>query len=115
MFDQLSESEKEYLTDYIIKSYSLIDADRLWTYYEDWDQMVTAMHSTTGSEHDIKEAYSKGSDMIYHDMIRYLTARGFKPVRNVITLPFDQKIQLAHDLRLHTGAAPHEIKKLLHI
>ena len=115
MFDPLSESEKEYLTDYIIKSYPLIDAERLGTYYEDWDQMFTAMHSTTGSEHDIKEAYSKGSDKIYHDMIGYLMMNGFKPVRCVITLPLDQKIQLADELRLHTGAAPYEIKKFLHI
>lgn len=115
MFDPLSEYEKEYLTDYIIKSYPLIDADRLLSYFEDWDQMVTAMHSTTGSEHDIKETFNKGSDQIYHDMMSYLAEIGFNPVRNVITLPLDQKIQLAHELRLHTGAAPHEIKKFLHI
>lgn len=115
IFDSLTESEKEYLTDHIIKSYPLIDADRLWSYYEDWNQMVTAMHSTTGSEHDIKEAYSNGSDQIYHDMKRYLVEKGFKPVRSVITLPLDQKIQLADDLRLHTGASPYEIKKFLHI
>ena len=114
MFDHLRESEKEYLTDHIIKMYPLIDSDRLWTYYKDWDQMVAAMHSTTGSEHDIKEAYSKGSDMIYHDMMRFLSEKGFKPVRSVIMLPLEQKIQLAHELRMHIGAAPHEIKKLLH-
>ena len=115
MFDPLSDYEKEYLTDYIIKSYPLIDADRLLSYFEDWDQMVTAMHSTTGSEHDIKETFNKGSDQIYHDMMSYLAENGFNPVRTVITLPLDQKIQLAHELRLHTGAAPHEIKKFLHI
>ena len=115
MFERLSEADKEYLTDYIIKSYPLIDADRLWTYYRNWNQMVEAMHSTTGSEHDIKEDYSKGSDLIYLDMIKYLSEKGFNPVRSVITLPLDQKVQLAHELRLHTGADLYEIKKFLHI
>lgn len=115
MFKCLSAADKEYLTDYIIKSYRLIDAGRLWTYYRNWNQMVEAMHSTTGSEHDIKEDYSKGSDLIYLDMIKYLSEKGFNPVRNVITLPLDQKVQLAHELRLHIGAAPYEIKKFLHI
>lgn len=72
MFGTLSESEQEYLTDYIIMSYFPFDKDRLLSYYEDWNQMVEAMHSTAGSEHDIKEVFSSGSDQIYDEMVRYI-------------------------------------------
>lgn len=115
MFEGLHEYEKEYLTDYIITSYDLIDKDRLMKYYDNWNQMVSAMHFTAGSEHDIKEEYGHGSDQIYLDMIRYLTERGFKPVRSVTVLPLNQKLVLARELRQHTCASSYEMKKLLHL
>ena len=116
MFGTLSESEQEYLTDYMIMSYFPFDKDRLLSYYEDWNQMVEAMHSTAGSEHDIKEVFSSGSDRIYDEMVRYVKdEKKIWPVRSVTLLHFEQKMILFNDLRIHTGAAPYEIKKFLHL
>ena len=116
MFDTLSESEREYLTDYIIMSYFPFDKDRLLNYYDGWEQMIDAMHSTAGSEHDIKEAFSYGSDRIYDEMVSYIAnMMKIKPVRSVTVLPLEQKMVLFNELRLHTGASPYEIKKFLHL
>ena len=116
MFGTLSESEQEYLTDYIIMSYFPFDKDILLSYYEDWNQMIEAMHSTAGSEHDIKEVFSYGSDQIYYEMVRYIKdEKMICPVRSVTVLPFEQKMILFNELRIHTGAAPYEIKKFLHM
>ena len=116
MFGTLSESEQEYLTDYMIMSYFPFDKDRLLSYYEDWNQMVEAMHSTAGSEHDIKEVFSSGSDRIYDEMVRYIKdEKMICPVRSVTVLPFEQKMILFNELRIHTGATPYEIKKFLHM
>ena len=116
MFGTLSESEQEYLTDYIIMSYFPFDKDILLSYYEDWNQMIEAMHSTAGSEHDIKEVFSYGSDQIYYEMVRYIKdEKMICPVRSVTVLPFEQKMILFNELRIHTGATPYEIKKFLHM
>lgn len=117
MFGTLSgQDDKECLTDFIIMSYFPFDKDRLLSYYEDWNQMVDAMHSTAGSEHDIKEAFSYGSDQIYHDMIRYMAdKKTVGPIRGITTLPFEQKMYLFNELRIHVGASPYEIRKFLHL
>lgn len=116
MFETLSESEQEYLTDYIIMSYFPFDKDRLLSYYEDWNQMVEAMRSTAGSEYDIKEVFYSGSDQIYDEIVRYIKCeKKIWPIRSVTVLPFEQKMILFNELRVHTGAAPYEIKKFLHL
>lgn len=116
MLDRLSGNELEYLTDFIISSYSPFYDSGIMDYYKNWEQMIAAMHSTTGSEHDIKEVIHQGSDQVFRDMVRYiLKEKGLKPVRQVTVLTFEQKLQLASELSMHTGASSYEIKKFLHL
>ena len=56
----LSFSEIKQLTDYTVSSYNCIDYHSLGSYYEDFQTMLTAIHSNTGSEYDIKESPENG-------------------------------------------------------
>jgi hypothetical protein len=85
-------------------------------YYNDYEQMLSAMHSTSGSEYDIKEIRHPGSDRIYDDMITYVKGSlGVKYARSLTMLPNAGKLELADALRVHTGASLYEISKFLHM
>ena len=116
MFSGLSESDSKLLTDYIVTLYNPFDERRLLSYYDDLGQMLDAMRSTAGSEHDLVEKWYTRSDVIYTSMISYVkdTLKVW-PVRKVMTLPVGKRMQLAADLKLHTGASLHEIGKFLHL
>lgn len=116
ILDGLSGNELEYFTDYLISRYCPIKKEDLFKYYEDWEQMIEAMHSTAGSEHDIKESYYAGSDTVYCDMVRYVVeCKGMKYARLVTVLPSHQKMQLATELQAHTCATLFNIKRFLHM
>lgn len=116
IFSNLSESEKEILTDHVIMAYYPFDVKRLMKYYDEYEQMVSAMHSTSGSEHDIKEIIYSGSDRIYTDMISYVKGSlGVKCARRLTMLSYTEKLGLAEALRIHTRANLHEISKFLHL
>lgn len=116
IFSKLSEREKEILTDHLIMAYYPFDIDRLMEYYNDYEQMLSAMHSTSGSEYDIKEIRHPGSDRIYDDMITYVKGSlGVKYARSLTMLPNAGKLELADALKVHTGASLYEISKFLHM
>ena len=116
MFSDLQEFEKEILADCIISIYYPFDDAELLRYYDSYEQMLDAMHSTSGAEYDIREMISQGSDMIYWEMIKYLKGEFPNiPVRSHIMLPDDQKLILLNKLRVHTGATVLEASKFLHL
>ena len=115
MFSKLNERDKEILTDHIITIYNPFDGGIL-NYYDDYEQMIGAMRSTAGAEHEIKEVWHNGTDRIYHDMTdwlkKYLKRHS---VRNVIVLPVERKLELAELLIRYTGARQFEVAKFLHL
>lgn len=116
MLSGLQEFEKEILADCIISTYYPFDNAGVLGYYDDYEQMLGAMHSTSGAEYDIKEIISQGSDMIYWEMVKYLKGEFPNiPVRSHIMLPDDQKLILLNKLRVHTGATVFEASKFLHL
>ena len=84
-------------------------------HFDTYQQLLTAMHSTTGSEHDLKEDRDGLSDSTYRDFIKYLHAQGMTCARNVSMLPADQKRKLGQQLRRKFRAQPKQICKFLHI
>lgn len=115
IFKGLTMAEKHQLIDYIITKYNCIDYSRLLSHFDSYEQALTAMHSTTGSEYDLKEDRDGFSDATYRDFIHYLQSNGIKNTRNVIMLPTDHKKQLAMQLRRRFGAPAKQICKFLHI
>ena len=116
VFSTLQGFEKDILVDHIISTYYPFDDAELLRYYDSYEQMLDAMHSTSGAEYDIREMISQGSDMIYWEMIKYLKGEFPNiPVRSHIMLPDDQKLILLNKLRVHTGATVFEASKFLHL
>ena len=116
MFSSLTDVEAEYLTDYIIMSYSPFDKERLLSFYDDWKQMIESMHCSTGSEYDIVEKWYSKSDRIYNDMVMYVKSHlNLTKVREVTVLPVLQKRKLMADLMRCTGATHFEVCKFLHM
>lgn len=116
LFKGLSRDDRNRLIDFIIVSYSPFDYKRLVEFYGDYQSLIIAADSSTGSEYDIMETYYQHSDTGYYDMISYLHhKKGMKNIRKATILPNDEKVSLARELRSHTNASFLQIKKFLHI
>ena len=71
-FPKLSIKESNQLVDYIISKYSVIDHDAAIRFFGDYERMLQADHSTTGSEHDLKETFVGRDDKSYRVISRFL-------------------------------------------
>jgi hypothetical protein len=115
MMDNLSVSEKNQLTDYIINSYNAINYKKVSLYFQSYKQMLVSIHSTTGSEYDLIETVDRFSDMVYRDMIVEIRKYMNTSIRTVIMLDSDEKMKLAAVLKQKTHATERQIAKFLHI
>lgn len=108
--------EKEQLIDYIIKQYLPFDYTALSSYYDSYETMLTAMHSNTGSEHDINEDWDPESDQVFNEMIRYVQdTRPEMMTRKITMLPDEDKISLSIELQRNFNVTYRQICRFLHI
>jgi hypothetical protein len=112
---RLTPLEKKQLTDYIISSYFFIDRSVLMSNFNSYEEMLTSMHSTTGSEHDLKEYFDRMSDSVYRDMIKVARNNSQEDVRSVIVGSSERKFQMAEEIKRHTTAPLWQIAKFLHL
>ena len=77
--------------------------------------MLLSIRSTTGAEYDIKEEYSRFSDMHYSEIECYLKEKRLLNPKSLLMLSVDEKIQLAKSIEVNTGATIRQIAKYLHI
>jgi hypothetical protein len=116
IFRKLSDTEKEQIVDYIIYKYMSFDKEELLNYYESYETMLTAMHSNTGSEYDIREEWYPESDTAYIEMTEYIRSKWpEKPVRSVIMISPEEKTKLANELKDNTTGSRRQIARFLHI
>lgn len=116
MSQKLNDKETEQLIDYIIKQYLPFDYTELSSYYDSYETMLTAMHSNTGSEHDIHEEWEPESDHVFHEMIRYIqNSRPGMMARKVTTLLNEDKISLSKELHRNFNVTYRQICRFLHI
>ena len=112
---EMTSEEKEQLVDHIIVKYNVIDYDSLLKLFGSYEQMLTAIHSTTGSEYDLDEYIDRLSDSVYMNMIQCLRRSYGEKVRKVTVLSSKEKFELADYLHLHTSAHMKQIFKFLHL
>ena len=106
----------EQLIDYIIKQYLPFDYTALSSYYDSYETMLTAMHSNTGSEHDINEDWDPESDQVFNEMIRYVQdTRPEMMTRKITMLPDEDKISLSIELQRNFNVTYRQICRFLHI
>ncbi len=104
VFEELDKEEREHLVEYIIMTYFPFDDKKLTSYYRSYEDMLIAINSNTGSEHDIQEHHYSKTDLAYREMISYLKNHGLEDVRSVVTMNKEDKMQLAALLKSKTSA-----------
>ena len=116
LFARLDRSESEQLTDYILTTYRFIDYEYALRCFGDYETMILADHSTTGSEHNLNELFVGKTDVHYKTMIQLVMRSGpFKDVHDVLKLSVDEKHEWLLFLMKHTEAPPEQIGKFLHL
>lgn len=115
IFSGLTAVEQGQLTDYIISKYAVVDKTRLIKIFGSYDRMLQAMHSSTGSEYDLMEDYSKHPDTVYYDMIRYVKENVTPDVRKVTVLQPGEKLHLASRLKMFLSVQMWQCAKFLHL
>lgn len=116
MFSGLSDGDIEFLTDFIITKFWCLEESVMISYFKDIRSMISAMASTTGSEHDIRETFVPESDTAYREMAAVIKrALPDLPVRQIISFPPERKIKVASYLKQTTAASHNQICRFLHI
>ena len=114
LFKPLDMEETQQLIDFIIGIYNVIDYKLALEYFGgSYKQFLTALHSTTGSEHDIKEKKTGRSDL-YYDQMTTLLLREYA-LGDIHEFVRMDKKQLFNFLRGKTAATEKQIKKYLRI
>lgn len=107
--------EKKILTDFIITRYNVIDYERVMRHFNSYDQLLTAIHSTTGSEYDLNEDKDRLTDGVYRDFIRILKQMGIGNIRNVMMLDDNVKPNIARNLLRAQNSHLRQVYKFLHM
>ena len=115
-FSRLSREEKEQLTDFIINTYNVIDYASAISFFKSYGNMLLAMHSTTGSEYEIKEYFNGRSDAHYAMMASYLLKHfHLNDIHDILALPIAEKSKIFVHLCNVTDALPNQIAAFLRI
>ena len=113
---RLSADEQRQLADYIISAYSVIDYETTISYYGSYGNMVMAVNTAKGSEYDIKEEFSPGSDTVYGRMTTLLLEQGIiSDVDQLLLLSEERRLELLEPLCLATGAGERKTAKYLQL
>ena len=116
LFKDLNESETRQLIDYIIVKYKFIDYSLSINYFKDFESMVTAIDSNTGSEYEIKEEFEPGSDKPYARMCVIANSIGLlNDDMMIYRLTKAEKEGMVQYLTMKTDAAPYQVLKFLHL
>ena len=116
LFLPLNRKEKLQLTDFIITTYNVIDYQAAVAYFGSYEKMLTATHSTTGSEYDLKENFIGKSDACYNQMTALLLKEGMvKDIHDLLSMSDDEKYELFLLLQHSIEALPEQIAGFLHL
>lgn len=115
-FSKLEQKESLQLTDFIISTYNVIDYAEAARYFGTFDEMLIAMHATTGNEYDLNEVFIGKSDAHYGKMTGILLREGtIKGIHGILSLSVDEKYRLYRLLRQETLATSEQIAAFLHM
>ena len=116
LYEPLTLEENQHLTDYIIDTYNVIDYKAALSYFGRYEELLLAVHSTTGSEYDIKETFVGKTDKDYSAMVQILMReRHPHDIHDILALSREEKYELFLLLRRHSYATSEQIAKFLHL
>ena len=115
-FSRLTAEEKPCAVDYIISKYRVMDFDAVIKFFGSYERMLMADHTTTGSEHDLKEVFVGRDDKVYRQLsILLLRMTGIRDLHEVLRLPMEKRRSLFHSIRCSTSLPVVQIAKYLRI
>ena len=116
LFKPLSTEECQQLTDFIISTYNVIDYAAALSFFNSYEDMMTAMHSNTGSEYDINEVFIGKSDAHYATMAA-IVLRELQPedIHDMLALSGVEKFKVFQLIRKYSMAPSEQIAKFLHL
>ncbi len=116
MFKGLDTKEQNQLIDHIITCFSIIDHSEAIRFFGSYENMLTADHSTTGSEYDIKEQFVGKRDDVYAQLTRILLQEyKYSSIQAILKLTDDERFKLFQSLSGRTSATPKQIAKYLRL
>ncbi len=100
LFAPLKEVERRQLTDFIITTYNVIDYESVIKRFGSYQNMLTAFHSTTGSEHDLHETFAGTTDSEYNKIYTLLMQHTHATdIHDILGYDHDTKMDLYFLLR----------------
>lgn len=117
IFTKLANEEKRQLIDFIIVSYNVINYNKMISFYGNYDKMILAINSNSGSEYQIKEDWDGTSDKPFFDMMKITDQMGYGGEHgyNFQKLKESELQRLAKAFYHNTKASARHISKFLHI
>ncbi len=112
---KLDINEKRQLTDFIVKTYNVIDYDAALSFFDgSYDKYLVALHSTTGSEYDLNEISVGRSDRCYAQMTSLLLKEyGISDIHDILRMK--DRTEVFNRLRSKTDISPRQIRKYLRL
>ena len=112
----LSHDEREQLTDFIISTYNVLDYHSAIRFFGNYDNMILAMHATTGSEYDLNEVHSGKTDACYAKLSTIIMKKvGLNDIHDVFLLSERERYNLLLRLMGHTEATPEQLAAFLRV
>lgn len=116
LLDPLDSKEKNQLTDFIIRTYSVIDFERAISFYGSYEMMTKAFSYTSGSEHKIRNEYDHCSGLDYKILAnRFACDKRFQDIRDYLGSPFETKIDYLNFLMSCCKVKERHARRFLHI
>lgn len=109
-------NERNYLIDYIIKAYLPINSRELYKLYPNYEELITALYASTGTEYDIKEERDDIPDTIYSTLASLCEKFGIpaKELGHFYNMEKFKLQALAEYLFLNSSAEKEQIARFLH-
>ncbi len=116
IYSKLDTKERAQMTDYIISLYNVIDFSYAISLFGSYENMLHAMHCSTGSEHDLNEIFTGKSDVYYSRISQYLKQRlNLKDIHQIFQLSEPQREELFFEVLKNMAVPGEQLAKYLRI
>ena len=116
IYKNLEDKERLQLTDYIVSLYNVIDYSYGISLFGSYDNMIHAMHYSTGSEYDINEIFTGKNDIHYARVGAYLKQKlNLKDIHKLFFLSEEKRVDLFMDTLKEVAIPPEQLAKYLRI
>ena len=116
IYSKLDTKERAQMTDYIISLYNVIDYSYAISLFGSYENMLHAMHCSTGSEHDLNEIFTGKSDVYYSRISQYLKQRlNLKDIHQIFQLSEPQREELFFEVLKNMAVPGEQLAKYLRI